>query len=176
MFIKEGSRKSLKDEMRRSMYYEIMLEQKWEQIFSCENDGGVGNAVVLDADVKKEVVVIDGWEAVDDRNDDVVDGVLWFRSYSNNGVETCVGLSSAIVERMKWEQERVGWLGGKEKQVRINRTEKFEGTNGWKKFGCYVLVERFVFKRLDGSLVLTYEFRHAHQIRGKWEEEVLLLE
>ncbi|KAJ7954013.1 DUF1262 family protein [Quillaja saponaria] len=170
MFVKEGTWRTLKDEMRRPMYYEMTLEQNWEQIFSCENNSGVGNTVVVDADVQIEMVVTDGREAVHDWNKDLADGLLWFRSCNNHGEETSVGLSSAIVERMKWEQERVGWIGGMEKQARVNRVEEFEGTNnGWKKFGCYVLVERFVLKRLDGSLVLTYDFRHTHHIKGKWE-------
>ncbi|KAM4092766.1 hypothetical protein ACB094_06G065500 [Castanea mollissima] len=36
MFIKEGT---LKDQMSTSMYYELTLEKKWEQIFACENNG-----------------------------------------------------------------------------------------------------------------------------------------
>ena len=55
---------------------------------------------------------------------------------------------------MKWEQERVGWVGGNDRQVSLKRVEEFEGTGQWSKFGCYVLVERFVLKRMDGSLVL----------------------
>ncbi|KAI4357910.1 hypothetical protein L6164_001826 [Bauhinia variegata] len=94
---------------------------------------------------------------------------MWFRSYNNVGTEASVGLSTAIVERMKWEQERSGWIEGKEKEVRVERVEELKGNSGWKKFGCYVLVESFVLKRLDGSLVLTYSFRHTHQIRTKWE-------
>ena len=43
MFIKEGTHKTLKEEMRKSMFYEMTLEQKWEQIFSCENEYGMGN-------------------------------------------------------------------------------------------------------------------------------------
>lgn len=169
MFIKERTHKTLKEEMRKSMFYEMTLEQKWEQIFSCENVHGMGNTVNVDAVVQKEVVVIAGWEAVIDEMD-VADGLLWFNSFSNVGEKNSVGLSMATVERMKWEQERVGWIeGGKEKQIRVKKVEVFEGTNGWKKFGCYVLVETFVLKRLDGSLVLTYTFKHHHQLRSKWE-------
>ncbi|CAB4295499.1 unnamed protein product [Prunus armeniaca] len=74
---------------------------------------------------------------------------------------------------MKWEQGRVGWVGGNERRVRVERVEEFGGTGGrWKRFGCYVLVERFVLKRMsmNGSLaLLTYDFKHTHQIRSKWE-------
>ena len=123
----------------------------------------------MDALVQREVVTVGGREAVvDERN--VGDGVVWFRSSSNLGEETSVALSLAIVERMKWEQKRVGWIGGNGKRVTVKRVEEFAGIGGWKKFGCYVLVERFVLKRLNGSLVvLNYDFKHTHQIRCKWE-------
>ncbi|KAI4357909.1 hypothetical protein L6164_001826 [Bauhinia variegata] len=167
MFIKEGS-KTLREEIRKTMFYEMTLEQKWEQIFSCENDGMEGNRVMVNAGVEKEVVVVADREAVH-KQIDISEGLMWFRSYNNVGTEASVGLSTAIVERMKWEQERSGWIEGKEKEVRVERVEELKGNSGWKKFGCYVLVESFVLKRLDGSLVLTYSFRHTHQIRTKWE-------
>ncbi|KAL4303782.1 hypothetical protein GQ457_10G027810 [Hibiscus cannabinus] len=84
---------------------------------------------------------------------------MWFGS-SMAGV----GLSLVIVERMKWEEERSGWKGGHE---RLKKMEKNGGV--WNKFGCYVLVERFVLRRMDGSLVLTYDFKHTHVVRNKWE-------
>lgn len=168
MFVKEGTSRTLREEMRRSMFYEMTLEQRWEQVFSCENDRGTEKTVVVDALVRKEKVVVAGREAAIDERD-IGEGVLWFKSHNNIGEETSVGLSTAIVDRMKWEQERGGWVEGKEKQVRVKKVEELEGTNEWKKFGCYVLVESFVLKRLDGSLVLTYAFRHHHQIRSKWE-------
>ncbi|PRQ40487.1 hypothetical protein RchiOBHm_Chr4g0436551 [Rosa chinensis] len=55
------------------------------------------------------------------------------------GRRKSVGLSMKIVERMKWEQERVGWVGGDERQVRVERVEEFGGSGEWKKFACYVL-------------------------------------
>lgn len=169
MFIKEGAHKTLKEEMRKSMFYEMTLEQKWEQIFSGENGNGKGNTVNVDAVVQKEVVVIAGWEAVIDEMDNA-EGFLCFNSFNNVGEKSSVGLSTAVVERMKWEQERVGWNGGKEKHARVKKVEEFKGTNnGWKKFACYVLVETFVLKTLDGSIVLTYSFKHHNQLRSKWE-------
>lgn len=169
MFIREATPKTLKDEMSNSIYYEMGLEQKWEQIFTSENNYSTqGNAVSVDPVVQREVVTVGGREAEpDERN--VGDRLAWFRSFGNAGEETCVALSAAIVERMKWEQERAGWVGGDGKQVRVKRVEEFVGIGGWKKFGCYVLVERFVLKRLDGTLVLSYDFKHTHQIRSKWE-------
>lgn len=170
MFVKEGTPKTFKDVRNSSMYYEMILEQTWELIFAKENDCNEGNAIVVNADVQTEVVTVDKREAVvDERN--VGDGVVWFRSFSNVGEETSVGLSIEIVERMKWEQERVGWITGDERKVRVERVEEYGGGLGgeWKKFGCFVLTERFVLKRMDGSLILTHAFKHTHQIRSKWE-------
>ncbi|GLT71144.1 hypothetical protein SLA2020_431820 [Shorea laevis] len=167
MFIRDiGS--TLKDQMRRSLYYEITLEQTWERMFACEHDdnAGQGNAVVVDAVVPREVVSVAGREAVDVN---AIDGMMWFRSFSEEGREISAGLSLVVVERMKWEQERVGWVGGEEKQVKLKRVEEFGGNGGWRKFGFYVLVERFVVKRIDGSLVLTYDFNHIQQTMIKWE-------
>ncbi|XP_042500088.1 uncharacterized protein LOC122078250 isoform X1 [Macadamia integrifolia] len=170
MFINEEGK--LKDQMKRSMFYEITLEQQWKQIYEGENNlNDHNNFVAVDVSVQREVALLFGNEALHNHTQ-VTEGVIWFSTVNGEGRggESKVGLSSAVMERMRWEQERVGWVGGNEKQVRIERVEEFEGgKDGWKKYGCYVLVERFVFKRMDGSLLLTYEFRHAHQIRSKWE-------
>ncbi|KAF3453130.1 hypothetical protein FNV43_RR03565 [Rhamnella rubrinervis] len=170
MFIKEGTPQTLKDEMSRSMYYEMTLEQSWELIFAKENDHNQGNAIVVDIDVQTEAVMVGKREAVIDESN-IGDGVVWFRSFSNVGEETSVGLSIEIVERMKWEQKRVGWITGDERKVRVERAEECGGPLGgeWNKFGCFVLTERFVLKRMNGSLVLTHDFKHTHQIRSKWE-------
>ncbi|KAH7835107.1 hypothetical protein Vadar_022941 [Vaccinium darrowii] len=164
MFVRDGN---LGDQMKRSMFYEMVLERRWEKIFSCENSlSSQGNSVSVDTEVQREAVVVGGREAVWDENR-VGDGVVWFSS----GVqEVNIGLSSLIVDRMKWEEERGGWVREEKRRVRVDRTEEFGGTGaGWSKFGCYVLVERFVLKRMDGSLVLTYDFKHTNEIRSKWE-------
>ncbi|TXG64640.1 hypothetical protein EZV62_011634 [Acer yangbiense] len=172
IFIKEGT---LKDQMTRSMYYETTLEQRWEQIFECDNNNGHNkdNVVVVDVSIKREVVSLFGGDQKettvmmsdhDHHEKRVVDGVMWFKSSRSE-----VGLRSEIIERMNWEEERFGWVRGNERQVSVKREEQFGGVHGWKKFGCYVLVERFVLKRMDGSLLLTYDFKHTHHIRSKWE-------
>ncbi|XP_043716483.1 uncharacterized protein LOC122664634 [Telopea speciosissima] len=164
MFVKE----EVKFE-RSLMFYDMTLEQKWEKIYECDNDLSKNNAVMLDLPVQTEVALLFGKEAVND-DSDVVDGVMWFRSLTNTkGKGSSVGLSLAIIERMKWEQERLCWMGGQQKQVRIERVEEFGEKNGWKKYACYILVERFSLTRMDGSLLLTYEYRHTHQLHSKWE-------
>ncbi|XP_061340731.1 uncharacterized protein LOC133287185 [Gastrolobium bilobum] len=166
MFVKE--RMKLKDQMRMSAFYVLTLEQRWEKIFSKENGNSGENGVLVDVVIQTEAAKVAGKDAVWDENG-VVDGVLWFKSYDGEGAETSVGLSVEIVERMKWEQERVGWIAGNERQVRVERVEEFGGTDKWKNFSCYVLVESFVLKRMDRRLVLTYDYKHTHQIRSKWE-------
>lgn len=157
MFVKEGN---VKEQVKSSMYYEMTLEQMWEKVWEC----GKGDSVGLDCFVRTEVanVVAAGSEGewVGNVGDD---GFVWFSN---------VGLSLAIVERMKWEEERAGWVGGNNRQVRVQKVkEEIEGglVGGWSKLGFYVLVERFVLRRMGGSLVLSYDFKHTQQIRSKWE-------
>ena len=169
MFVREGE---LKDRVRRSVYYEMTLEQKWEQIFAYENenendskDENNNNTVAVDVVVEGEVIAVaEGGAVLEEGNGD--GGVMWFRGGSGGRV----GLRKEIVERMKWEQERAGWDGEKGREVRVERAEEYGGKGRWRRFGCYVLVETFVLKRLDGSLVLSYGFKHTtHQIKSRWE-------
>ncbi|KAJ1412031.1 DUF1262 family protein [Sesbania bispinosa] len=181
MFVTEGMK--LKDQMKKSVFYELTLEQRWEKIFSKENGNNGDDAMLVDVVIQTEIVKVAGKDAVWDR-DGVVDGVLWFNSFDDVGAEPSgglgsnfigchgkdsVGLSLEIVEGMEWEQKRVGWIAGKEGQARVKRIEEFGGTNKWKKFSCYVMVESFVLRRMNRRLVLTYDYRHTHQIGCKWE-------
>ncbi|CAK9157339.1 unnamed protein product [Ilex paraguariensis] len=167
IFIKDGP---LRDQMKRSMFYEMTLEQRWEQIFTCENNSSEGKMVFVDVVVQTETASVAGQETVWNERE-VVDGAIWFRSFGNvgGGGGVSVGLRVEIVQRMKWEQERAGWLGGEDRQARVKRVEEFGGVGDWRKFGCNVLAEMFVLKRMDGSLVMTYDFKHTHQIKNKWE-------
>ncbi|GKD97477.1 hypothetical protein Tco_1381374 [Tanacetum coccineum] len=169
MFIKDVN---LSDQMKNSMYYEMTLEQKWVRILEQENPNSKENIVSIKASFRSEAVFIGDTqkEAIWDENN-VVDGVIWFKHLGgDNEKEESVGLSLEIVERMKREEEKVGWFGVGEKRVeKVKREEKYEGIGAWKRFGCYILVERFVLKRMDGSLVLAYEFGHSHQIKTIFE-------
>ncbi|AES96324.1 hypothetical protein MtrunA17_Chr5g0414441 [Medicago truncatula] len=160
MFVKEGM--NLKEHMKMSTFYELTLEQRWEKIFSKENSGE--GDVLVDVVIQTEIAKVEGKDAVWDENR-LVDGVLWFKSVE----EKSVGLSLEVVEAMKWEQRRFGWNAGNERQVRVTKVEEFDGANKWKKFSSYVLVESYSLRRMDSKLVLTYDYRHSHQIRSKWE-------
>ncbi|KAL3824037.1 hypothetical protein ACJIZ3_020066 [Penstemon smallii] len=159
MFVREGK---LKDQVKKSMYYEMTLEQRWEQVFACKNNQT--KSVVIDALIEKEEVFIGGINKATWNEKNVVDEVIWF----TRGRQMSVGLRQEIVQRMKWEQERFGWLSGGERQMKINKVEKFEKSREWHEFGCYVLVERFNLKRMDGSLVMAYDFKHCHQMKTIW--------
>ena len=166
MFVKERLMK-LKEQMKKTVFYELTLKQRWEKIFSKENNDGENLAVFVDVVVQTEVAKIAGREAVWNENGE---RVVWFKSFDDEGLEiTSVGLSLKIVDRMRWEQERVGWIAGNQRQVRVERVEEFGGTNRWRKFSCYALVESFVLKRMDRKLVLTCDYRHTNQIRCIWE-------
>ncbi|KAL3644617.1 hypothetical protein CASFOL_009797 [Castilleja foliolosa] len=156
MFVKEGT---LKDQVKRSMYYEVTLEQIWEKVFACRKSNG-DNKVVIEAEVENEEVFVGESKCKwDEKN--VVDGLIWFKSSGKS-----VGLRVEIVERMKWEQARGGW---DERRTKINKVEKVEKGVRWSEFGCYALVERFNFKRMDGSLVMSYDFKHFNKFKTKWE-------
>ncbi|PPR86845.1 hypothetical protein GOBAR_AA33844 [Gossypium barbadense] len=138
--------------------------QRWEQLFAYNNDYNEDNVVVVDTTVEKEVVKVNGTMEISVDDQETVDRVMWFRK---GGLG--IGLSLSIVERMKWEEERFGWSGGKERQERVKRVEKMETNGEWNRFGWYVLVERFALRRMDGSLALTYDFKHTQSVRNKWE-------
>jgi len=93
---------------------------------------------------------------------------VWFTRGNRDG--DGVGLSKLIVDRMVWEEEKFGWVKGEDnKEERVNKEEVYEGVNDWRSFGCYVLVETFVLKRNDGSIVMTFDFMHTRNSRTKWE-------
>ncbi|KAL2349040.1 hypothetical protein Fmac_003040 [Flemingia macrophylla] len=166
MFLKEGM--GLKEQMKISTFYEVTLVQRWEKIFSKEDRKSGEDSVVVDVVVQAEVVRVAGRDAVWDENG-MVGRVLWFSSFGDDGREMRVGMSLEVFERMKWEEERVGWKASEGREESVVRVEEFRGTNKWQRFGCYVLIESFEFRRMDGVLVLTYDFKHTHQIMCKWE-------
>ncbi|CAL9167451.1 unnamed protein product [Musa hybrid cultivar] len=164
MFVKEACR--LRDQMKRSMFYEISLEQFWQKVYACENHSGHDKVVEVNALFGSLLVMMDGGkEVVQDRTVHGDDGMVWFKPLDSRAKG--IGLSLAVWERIKWEQGRGGWIADEEE--RMVRLEQYEGMNRWKKFACYVLVERFVVKRIDGSLVLTFDFRHSIKVRSKWD-------
>ncbi|OVA05211.1 Protein of unknown function DUF1262 [Macleaya cordata] len=185
-FIREGD---LKYQMKTNsaMFYKMTLEQFWEEIYECENDnytpattGNTNNIVSVRASVQKESVKLFGEEAVKDDTNCGADGFVWFKHVKQNqeGLSS-LGLSIAIIEKMKWIQEIGGYVVGggmgesedDDDVVRVEKVEQFKGGEDgcWKRFGCFVLVERFALKRMDGTLLLTCDYKHIHRIQSKWE-------
>lgn len=171
VLVKEGKMRT-KEQMNKSLFYEVALKCWWEQIFSCENVTRRNRAPVeVDARVRKLLTLISGTEAV---KDEVGNGAfVWFRvkeEYRNKCIVEKVGLHSAVMEKMRWIQERRGWFDGEERDVRVEGVEEIESENGyWRKFSCYILVESFVFRRMDGSLLINFNFKNTQKIVCQWE-------
>ncbi|KAM5581046.1 hypothetical protein ABKV19_010319 [Rosa sericea] len=165
MFVREKA--TIRRQMKKTKFYRITLEQWWEEIYACGNTSNEGNVVNVDVSVQREVAFVSAVEAVkDDRNGRT--GFSWFKAYNPDSQKlVTVGLSSAIVQNMKWVLEAGGWVTGDERDARVQTVEEI--TSRWRKFGCYVLVESFYLRRMDGSLVLRRDFRHTNNIRCKWE-------
>ncbi|GFQ01383.1 hypothetical protein PHJA_002282200 [Phtheirospermum japonicum] len=168
IFVKEG-KLNLKDQMKRSMYYEMTLEQRWENIFACRNNNNSDDTkVAIDVVLENEEVFV-GMSKAEWNERSVVDGVIWYMSYGPRRENLSVGLRVEIVERMKWEQARGGWVEGDERRMKINKVEEYKEGGKWSEFGCYVLVESFSLKRMDGSLVMSCDFKHFHKMKTKWD-------
>lgn len=174
IFVRDGTR--VKHQMKRSMYYSMTLEQRWEEVYTCGSEESEGNnnncndVVVVNVCVEREVVLVSGMEATRNGGTDA-NGFFWFRAYDPCSRRRAnVGLSLAIVEHMRWVQEAGGWAygNGRERVVRV-REEARSQSDQWLRFGCYVLVESFCLRTLDGKLVLRYDFRHTHKVKFKWE-------
>ncbi|XP_052196771.1 uncharacterized protein LOC127804085 [Diospyros lotus] len=173
VFVKDQLGNVDREEARKSMVYEMTLEQWWEEIYSCENESNGGNTVNASAVVQRESVLVCGVEAVRGYGDVDDDGLVWFRVEGHGRWPArrgeALGLSSAVVEKMKWVEETRRGGGGGEKEVRVQIVEEAASGGAWKKFGCYVLVESFVLRRMDGLVMLSCKFRHVHRTICKWE-------
>lgn len=182
IFVRDNGTR-VKHQMKKSMYYSMTLEQRWEEVYTCGNDhhheksdegddnggGGGGGVFIVNVCVEREVVLVSGMEATRNGSTDA-NGFFWYRAYdAYNKRRANVGLSSAIVEHMRWVQEAGGWAygHGRERVVRVREEARCQSE--WLRFGCYVLVESFCLRTLDGKLVLRYDFRHTHKVKCKWE-------
>ena len=159
--------------MKKSIFYSMTLQQRWEEIYSCGREeitqGEQNDGILVNADVEREVVMVGGMKA--NRSDRVdPNGFYWYRAYDpNKRIRASVGLNIAVVENMKWVQDEAGRTCGRERVVRIREeVRRLEGSE-WQKLSCYVMIESFCLRRLDGKLLLRYDFRHTQNIRFKWE-------
>ncbi|WVZ49558.1 hypothetical protein U9M48_000904 [Paspalum notatum var. saurae] len=180
LFVKADGERRLKDQFRRCTFYEMTLEQSWEQIYSRQREregpaAGEEEEVTVTAAVRRFTALLGGTDAVQPQADG---GVMWFRPPAAGTMTAVgvVGLDMVLWERMRWEVDKGGWVaaaagngeGGGELE-RIERVERRDGGSGkWRRFGCYLLVERFVLRRTDGSVALASEFRFTNKIRANW--------
>lgn len=156
------------DQMRKCMMYELSLKQWWEQIHSVENEGNQNDAVVVDARVKRLLCLALGMEAEKDDGRAGADGFVWFKVKEYYKRRGSVGLSCSLFEKMRWVQETRGWFDG-EREVRVCGNKDVGSNSCWKRFGCYIFVESFVLRRMDGSLLINFNFRNPNKIVCKWE-------
>lgn len=165
IFVKERDAKA---QIKKSTYYSMTLRQSWEEVYSCGNlDYKKENGeVVVDVEIESELVKLEGQVIGKEIRGVDENGVVWFEIAGKK-----IGLRTMVVERMKWEEERFGWSKETDDiKSSIKRSERFEGDAMlWQSYKCYVLVESFELKRMDGSLVLTFEFRHVDKLKSKWD-------
>ncbi|KAL0450394.1 UNVERIFIED_CONTAM: hypothetical protein Slati_1595800 [Sesamum latifolium] len=167
VFVKEENLR-VDDQMRKTLFYELSLKQWWERIYSVENENQQNNVVVVDARVKRLLCLVLGMEAEKDGREDA-DGFVWFKVKEHCRRRMSVGLSCVVYEKMRWMQETRGWFDG-ERDVRVSGSKEIGSSgNGWRKFCCYVLVESFVLRRMDGSLLINFSFRNTDRIECRWE-------
>ncbi|KAL6596169.1 hypothetical protein ACP70R_047533 [Stipagrostis hirtigluma subsp. patula] len=131
------------EQMDRSAFYEVALEQRWEPAHA----HGGGSKVA-----SKKVLVGGSVEAMQEAagSSRHGDGYVWFRAAASG---QRVGVCTSVWERMRWEAYRGGWVD--------------EDEDAGKVAGGEVLVETFVVKRMDGSVAVAFDFVHLNKVRAK---------
>ncbi|GLJ27359.1 hypothetical protein SUGI_0536850 [Cryptomeria japonica] len=144
-------------------FYKMDLEKFWEEMYSTQ--GMTEKYVDVEKTLRVEEGLLFGEEVTEEITDD--DGSVLFKGLGRqSGEATGVKLSWPIIAKMRADQDRYGLQRGGG-DVRVKKS--FSGSGIERKFACYVVVERYMLKRMDGSIVLTYSFRNSNQIQGKWE-------
>ncbi|OVA06432.1 Protein of unknown function DUF1262 [Macleaya cordata] len=111
----------------------VVVGRTWEEIYTCKNDYTAGNVVAVNATVQREAIKLFGEEAMKDGRGGGVDGFIWYRHVQHNEGGSKLGLSLAIVEKMRWIQDKGGWVGGGESDVKVEK--EFKGGAGWNSYG-----------------------------------------
>lgn len=165
IFVKEqGNRfQDPKVQLKETPFYKMDLQKFWEQIYSTEVSTG-GEEMFVHRTIRVEEPLLLGSESVQESIDK--DGSVWFKGLlQEKGKLNGVRLSWPIIAKMRADQgrEESDAIG---RDVRVEKL--FNNNRIGRKFVCYVVVERYVLKRMDGSIVLTYSFRKWNQIQGRW--------
>ncbi|KAG2297834.1 hypothetical protein Bca52824_034306 [Brassica carinata] len=152
------------DHLKSTTYYPMSLYQRWEEVYYCENAYKDNREVVVNVQVEPLVVKIEGHEIEEKGGSMDENRVVWFEVANKK-----LGLNNAVIMRMEREVLNFGWTNHPQLTL-IERSSRFNGgDSNWKSYRLYVLVESFVLKRRDESVVVTYEFRHADKLNTKWE-------
>ncbi|GJN03465.1 hypothetical protein PR202_ga20916 [Eleusine coracana subsp. coracana] len=129
-------------QMNRSMFYEVVLEQRWETVHLHGGSKLATKHVFLDGSIKADQEA----ETAHQHND----GYVYFRTSEGQRLGVC----TMLWERMLWEEHRNGWVD------EVDDAGKFSGVES-------VLVEKFMLKRMDGSVAAAFDFLHLNKIRTK---------
>ncbi|CAO2210896.1 unnamed protein product [Urochloa humidicola] len=140
--VKEGG-VAPREQMERSAFYEVTLEQRWEPVRVPE----IGVSKIAGKKALVGGIVEAEQEAGSSRHGGAY---VWFRVAATGQL---VGVCTSMWERMRWEEHRGGWIDKDEDAGKVA--------------GGSVLVERFVVKRLDGSVVVAFDFVHFNKVRAQ---------
>ncbi|GAY37187.1 hypothetical protein CUMW_027120 [Citrus unshiu] len=107
---------SLRNQMKKSSFYKLNLEQYWEEIYPCViNNGNKGNAILLDAsDVQREVNFLGGRQVTyEESGNGIHDEFIWFRALVQEERKRKVklGLCSVVCEGLRSLQDSRGLEG-----------------------------------------------------------------
>ncbi|VAI06616.1 unnamed protein product [Triticum turgidum subsp. durum] len=131
------------EQMDRAAFYEVALEQRWEPVHDTHSGSKLySRKVFIGGSLEARQEVSSGASRHGD-------GYVWFRAVAGQSVGVC----ASVWERMRWEEYRGGWVDEEEE------AEKVAGRS--------VLVERFVVKRMDRTVVVAFDFVHLNKVRGK---------
>uniref|UniRef100_A0A0E0LUY8 Uncharacterized protein n=1 Tax=Oryza punctata TaxID=4537 RepID=A0A0E0LUY8_ORYPU len=146
----------LKTQMDRSTFYEIVLEQRWEE--------AIGGAATASKRVLVGGIVEGKQEAVTTaasaRTGGGGDGYVWFSAAPWTAGQR-VGVHASLWEKMLWEEQKGGWVADEEVDGCGVRKRMAGGGGAGSRS---VLVERFAVKRLDGGVVVAFDFSHVNKI------------
>ncbi|GJN16260.1 hypothetical protein PR202_gb03306 [Eleusine coracana subsp. coracana] len=131
------------EQMGRSIFYEVLLEQGWEPVHLLGGSKLATNHVFLDGSVKADQEA----ETAHQHNN----GYVYFRTPEGQRLGVC----TMLWERILREEHRNRWVD----EV-LDDAGKFSGVGS-------VLVEKFVLKRMDGSVAAAFDFLHPNKIRRK---------
>ncbi|KAF8697418.1 hypothetical protein HU200_036018 [Digitaria exilis] len=141
-FLVEEHGVTRRDPMGRGAFYEVVLEQRWEPMH--------GDAVRHGDDSSKLAMKVLIGGSIEVRSEDALSSLqgatyMWFVAATGQKVGVC----TMVCERMLWEVTKAGWVDEEKDAGRVAHESM-------------VLVERFVVKRMDGSVVVAIDFVHLN--------------